>query len=233
MFKTLLKNPLMVWIKRTFLNIEIEREYVSSKLRIGFMCLVQKTTFGYSNTIYENVTLVNAVLGDFTYIAGGTVIRNTTLGKFCSIGPDILIGLGKHPSSVFVSTHPLFFSILGQAQEIVCDRSYFDEFAPVTIGNDVWIGARAIVLDGVTISDGAIVAAGSLVTKDVPPYAIVGGVPAKVIKYRFEVLEIEFLLKFKWWDKDINWLRTNYKMLHNIKEFITKYPNDVSSVEIA
>ncbi len=212
----------MVWFKRTFSNISFERKNASKKLKIGYMCLVQNTSFGFSNSIYENVTLVNAVLGDLTYVASGTVIRNTTLGKFCSIGPDVLIGLGKHPSNTFVSTHPIFFSIRGQAQEVICDRNYFDEFAPVTIGNDVWIGARAIILDGITIGDGAIIAAGSLVTKDVPPYAIIGGIPAKVIKYRFKIAEIEFLMNFKWWDKDISWLKSNFKCFHDIKGLIAK-----------
>ena len=70
------------------------------------------------------------------------------------------------------------------------------------IGNDVWIGLNATILDGVTIGDGAIVAAGAVVTKDVPPYAVVAGVPAKIIKYRFTESQIDFLLKFRWWEKD-------------------------------
>lgn len=232
MFKAFIKNPIMVWIKRTIANKLIEREYVRNKLKIGYMCLVQNTTFGFCNTIYEKATLVNVALGDFTYIASGTAIRNTTIGKFCSIGPEILIGLGKHPTSMFVSTHPLFFSTRGQAQEVFCDCSCFNETANIIIGNDVWIGARAIILDGVTIGDGAIVAAGSLVNKDVPPYAIVGGVPAKVIKYRFETFEIEWLLRFKWWDKSIDWLRSNYKSLQDVKVFIANNGDDASSAEM-
>lgn len=75
---------------------------------------------------------------------------------------------------------------------------------PVEIENDVWIGTSVIIMDGVKIGDGAILAAGSVVTNNVPPYAIVGGVPAKIMKYRFNSDEIEYLLSFKWWDKDEN-----------------------------
>jgi acetyltransferase-like isoleucine patch superfamily enzyme len=87
----------------------------------------------------------------------------------------------------------------------------------VTIGNDVWLGANVIVLDNITIADGAIVAANSVVTKDVPPYAIVGGTPAKLIKYRFDEADIAFLLEYQWWDKDINWLRENLSLFHDIR----------------
>jgi acetyltransferase-like isoleucine patch superfamily enzyme len=222
MYKILVNNPIIIWLKITVRKYLLERQYKLQHLKIGYMCRFNQCSFGYMNTINDHVTLSGVGLGDFTYVASGTRIISATLGKFCSIGPDILIGLGKHPSNTFVSTHPLFFSTLGQAQEVICDRSYFDEFAPVTIGNDVWIGARAIILDGVNIGDGAIVAAGSLVTKDVPAYAIVGGVPAKVIKYRFEPSEIDFLMNFKWWDKDIRWLKANYKKFHNIKAFVAK-----------
>ncbi|GAB7027938.1 CatB-related O-acetyltransferase [Geotalea toluenoxydans] len=219
MLGSIFKNPLTLYVKYALNSYRLQIKNKHCRLRIGYMCLIVKCKFGYSNTINDFVALKNVDLGDFTYIASGTKINNAILGKFCSIGPDILIGLGKHPANTFVSTHPIFFSTLGQAQEVLCDRDYFDEFAPVAIGNDVWIGARAIILDGVTIGDGAIIAAGSLVTKDVPPYAIVGGVPAKVIKFRFEVEEIEFLMDFKWWDKSINWLNDNYKSLHNINVF--------------
>ncbi len=176
--------------------------------------------FNYMNTISDSVILSHVELGDFTYIGSGTEIGHATIGKFCSIGADILIGLGNHPTNTFVSTHPLFYSTRGQSQIVISDHDYFEEHVPVTIGNDVWIGTRAIVLGGVTIGNGAIVAAGTLVTKDVPPYAIVGGVPAKVLKYRFEDTEIEFLMHFNWWDREIKWLKEHMVSFHNIRKFI-------------
>lgn len=219
LFKLLIKNPMMVWLKRLLQKIGLEWSNRNKSLKIGYMCFVKDCIFGHMNTINDYVILDHVTLGDYTYIAPGTKIQNATLGKFCSVGPEIIIGLGMHPTDTFVSTHPMFYSIRGQAQLIVCDRSIFDEFAPVTIGNDVWIGARVIILDGVCIADGAIVAAGSLVTKDVPPYAIVGGVPAKVIKYRFTSDEIDFFLAYKWWDHDIGWIQKHCANFCNINEF--------------
>ena len=137
-----------------------------------------------------------------------------------------MIGLGKHPTRNFVSTHPAFFSSLGQSQVTFSTESVFEEFAKINIGNDVWIGARAIILDCVNIGDGAIIAACAVVTKDVPDYAVVGGVPAKILRYRFEPNEIKFLKEFTWWDKDISWLRENYYQLHDIKNFI-KFAKDI------
>ena len=218
--KTLLKNPLTVWFAKLIKSKIIEYKNKDKFLKIGYMANATKCKFGIYNTIYNEVSLNEVTLGDFTYIAGNTNISKTTIGKFCSIGPYCKIGLGKHPTKDFVSTHPVFFSTLKQAQVTFADRNYFDEFAYIIIGNDVWLGANVIVVDGVKIGDGAIVAAGSVVTKDIPPYTIVGGVPAKIIKYRFEKEEIKKLLQLKWWDMDVEYLKENFIKFHNIKSLI-------------
>jgi acetyltransferase-like isoleucine patch superfamily enzyme len=124
-----------------------------------------------------------------------------------------------------VSTHPIFYSTKAQAGITFADRDYFEERKPIKIGNDVFIGANVIVLDGVTIGDGAIIAAGAVVTKNVPPYSIYGGVPAKLIRYRFEQETIDFLVNFQWWNKDREWLKNNFKYFHNIKEFFEEFAN--------
>lgn len=216
----IIRNPLTVWFAKLIKSKIIEYKNKDKFLKIGYMANATKCKFGIYNTIYNEVSLNEVTLGDFTYIAGNTNISKTTIGKFCSIGPYCKIGLGKHPTKDFVSTHPVFFSTLKQAQVTFADINYFDEFAYIIIGNDVWLGANVIVVDGVKIGDGAIVAAGSVVTKDIPPYAIVGGVPAKIIKYRFEKEEIKKLLQLKWWDMDVEYLKENFIKFHNIKSLI-------------
>lgn len=175
--------------------------------------------FGEYNTLYEGAALLHVAIGDFSYVGAHSRISNAKIGKYCSIGPDVIAGMGTHPTRTFVSTHPAFYSTARQAYISFVRESCFQEFASISIGNDTWIGARAIIVDGVSIGDGAIVCAGAVVTKDVPAFAVVGGVPARLIRYRFSSEEIEQLLAFQWWDKDIEWLRNNAKAFCNVRSF--------------
>jgi acetyltransferase-like isoleucine patch superfamily enzyme len=217
----LIKNPLSLWLAKLFLAKKLEWQYKTQKLKIGYLSYARNSDFGFYNTLQDNVSLINVDIDDFTYISFGTAIAKTKIGKFCSIGPDCKIGLGKHPVTKFVSTHPAFFSPTKRAQLSFTEQDYFIESENITIGNDVWIGANVIVVDGVHISDGAVVAAGSVVTKDIPPYAIVGGVPAKIIRYRFEEKDIKKLLKLQWWNMDREYLKNNFKKFHDINEFFS------------
>jgi len=214
--KTILKNPFTIWIVKLCRAKFYQLKFYKNKLKIGYNSYAKSSTFGYANFIKNNVTINKSKLDNYTYVSDGTKIQYTTIGKFCSIGPECQIGLGKHPVS-FVSTHPAFYST--SPYITFSDKNYYGEFENISIGNDVWIGSRVIVLDGVTISDGAIVAAGSLVTKNVPPYAIVGGVPAKIIKYRFEKEVINKLLQEKWWNQDKSFLKNNFYKFHSIDNY--------------
>lgn len=157
-----------------------------------------KTDLAGSNRFGKGTNISDSKIGRHTYIVNARIVR-AEIGAFCSIGPEVNIGgLGNHPTN-WLSTHPAFYSILKQSGKTFTEINLFDELKPNKIGNDVWIGAKALILDGVSIGDGAIVAAGAVVTKDVPAYAIVGGVPAKVIRSRFEPKVIEALLKLQWW----------------------------------
>lgn len=144
-------------------------------------------------------------VGAFTSITNDNIhqqqlgISNAIIGRYCSIAPGVILSPAMHPVGALGTA----FCITGQLHGFATFPCPFDtdlsKGDPVIIGNDVWIGANAIIMRGVTIGDGAIVAAGAIVTKDVPPYAIVGGIPAKVIRYRFDESLIQRLLASQWW----------------------------------
>ena len=158
----------------------------------------EDVVFSYHVRLYGATTLSNASIGRHTYLYGSKA-ANISIGSFCSVGPGTRLGgMGTHPLNM-ISTHPVFFSLRKQSGLTFADESHFEEYRATKIGNDVWVGADAIVIDGIEIGDGAVVAAGAVVTKDVPAYAVVAGVPARVIKYRFSPPDVEMLLKIKWW----------------------------------
>lgn len=164
--------------------------------------------FSSHNHIYRRAYLRNTTLGRMTYVAEVSRIGFADIGAFGSIGPNVLLGgLGSHPVDR-LSTHPAFYSARLQAGDTFSQIDIIEELPRVSVGNDVWIGAGSIVLDGVSIGDGAIIAAGAVVNKDVPPYAIVGGVPARIIRYRFDEETIDALLEWRWWELDNNQLQT-------------------------
>ncbi len=165
----------------------------------------RRSSFSGYNRLYRETVVSNATLGRFTYITDAK-ISNAVVGSFCSVGPGAMIGgLGRHPTN-WISTHPVFYSNRKQAGISFTDRQHMEEAPQVSIGNDVWIGANAIVLDGINIGDGAIIAAGAVVTNDIEPYSIVGGVPARLIRKRFDIETVARLQQMKWWDWPVNLL---------------------------
>lgn len=142
-------------------------------------------------------------LGDYSYIARNSSITNCIIGKFCSIGPNFCCGLGIHPVNG-ISTSPMFYSTAKQNGITLCNKSKVEESRQTIIENDVYIGANVTVLDGVRIGNGAVIGAGAVVTKNIPPYAIAVGVPAVIKKYRFDEESIAKLLKIEWWNKGID-----------------------------
>jgi acetyltransferase-like isoleucine patch superfamily enzyme len=134
------------------------------------------------------------------------MMSGVNVGRFTCIGPHFICGYGDHPTN-FISTSPVFYSTRKQCGVSFAETSRYDEKRQTTIGNDVWIGARVFVRDGVTIGNGALIAAGAVVTNDVPEYAIAGGVPAKLIRYRFEDDVVRQLLELQWWNWNEDKLR--------------------------
>jgi len=180
-----------------------------------------RCVFGGNNVIHQGVKLSDTKIGRFSYIASGSEVNGAVIGSFCSIGPQTLIGLGTHPSKSFVSTYPAFFSQDNSGCRVsFIEKNLFEEYPPVEIGNDVWIGARAMILDGIKVGDGAIIAAGAVVNKNVEPYSIVGGIPAKLIRKRFADEVIDSLLQFQWWNKEISWIKRNADNFRDEKGFL-------------
>ena len=154
-----------------------------------------------NNVIYDYTQIISSEISSYSYVGSHSKIINSSIGKFCSIASNVNIGLGVHPKNS-ISTSPVFYSTRLQAGKTFSKIQKYEELIRVNIKNDVWIGVGAIVLDGVTIGDGAIVAAGAVVTKSIPPYSIYGGVPAKEIGKRFSDEKINFLLSLEWWNFD-------------------------------
>jgi acetyltransferase-like isoleucine patch superfamily enzyme len=181
---------------------------------------------GY-NSVGENTRLLDCSFGFGSYIGRNVQLSAVKIGRYCSIGSFITNSIGRHPSSKFVSTHPAFFSIGKAAGFTFSNCQKFEELkyaskperVIVKIGNDVWIGDNVLIMDGVTIGDGAIIGAGSVVTKNIEPYSINVGIPAKPIKHRFSQKQIDFLLQFKWWNKDLKWIRENSDIFSDIDNF--------------
>jgi acetyltransferase-like isoleucine patch superfamily enzyme len=167
------------------------------------------TKISSKSAIQRFVIIRQSNIGEFSYIGHNSNIFRATIGKFCSVSRYVNIGLSSHPSN-FLSTSPIFFSSNNAIGYKWIDKdAYDDQPAPIFIGNDVWIGMNATIMGGVNVGNGAIVAAHSVVTKDVPPYAIVAGVPAKIIRYRFDNLLISKLESICWWDMPESVLKKN------------------------
>ena len=214
------KNPISIWLFWLIHNTFLEIKYFKKRIRLGYLTNVRKSIFEGNNVLYDGVRFWYSTLGKYSYIAKNAQISRTSIGKFCAIGPNVMMGLGTHPTSQFVSIHPAFYSTLKQSSVTFVSSNLFKEQSNIIIGNDVWIGANVLIADGVEIANGAIVAAGAVVTKNIGPYEIVGGVPAKLIKKRFTESQINFLQKFEWWNKDKTWLMKNSSAMKDIESFI-------------
>ncbi len=155
--------------------------------------LDNNVSFFGNNIVEEGVTI-----GKCSYFSHYTRICKTKLGKYCSVAHNCTIGATRHPTD-WLSTSPFQFS-----HWLIPDVKIqnFETAFETEIGNDVWIGANVVIRDGIKIGNGAIIAAGSIVVKNVPDYAIVAGVPAAIKKYRFDKVTIDKLLRLKWWDLD-------------------------------
>ncbi|GAA0739253.1 CatB-related O-acetyltransferase [Clostridium oceanicum] len=207
--------------------------------------IFENWTKGY--IIKDHITNKNIEVGDYSYYSGfyhgkhfedycvrylspdRDDVDKLKIGKFCSIGSGasfIMAGNQGHRHD-FITSYPFFYmNSNGEFGKDTIDG--FQKASDTIIGNDVWIGTEAIIMPGVKVGDGAIIGTRALVTKDVDPYTIVGGNPAKPIRKRFSDKEIEMLLEIKWWNLSIEKIRENMNLLcsNNIKKLYTTLKND-------
>lgn len=189
-----------------FKNSKI-RSYIFNEKILGQELIIEKNTF---------ISDLVKSIGSYTYIGNNVMLINcSTIGSFCSISHNVKIGLDNHALD-YISTSPVVYS----KSRGWIDKTSFEFEKSVIIGNDVLISANAMVMSGITIGTGAVIGAGAFVNKDVPPYAIVAGIPARIIRYRFDEKTIERLLSSKWWEKSKKELQAYKDKFNNVPLFL-------------
>jgi acetyltransferase-like isoleucine patch superfamily enzyme len=218
----------LIAIKRHFPVLRSVKHYVRSvtlklsndHLFLGRRCVVAETTFGRYVRAGNEVILSSSHIDSYTYVGDGCVINRTTIGKYCSIATGVQLGSGSHPTDTFVSSHPIFYlyrPVFGW-DYVVSDHA--PEYAPTVVGNDVWIGTRATIRDGVRIGDGVVIGAGALVLNDLEPFGIYVGIPAKLVRFRFEPAQVAFLKHCQWWNRDEAWIRKNAAKFRGVNDLM-------------
>lgn len=175
----------------------------------------------------QEPTYTMVTFGNMSYIVGGVIQSSTPaqvhmlVGNYCQIAHNTTFEMGLNHAFSGVTAYP-FGNVWGYSREDTIKRSLANR-QQLIIGHDVWIGGNATIIKGVKIGNGAIIGTNAVVTKDVPPYAIVGGNPAKIIRYRFSPEVIEALDKIKWWYWPLEKVKANRQYMENVEEFIKKF----------
>ena len=165
-----------------------------------FAPIIIDSKISSKSTIGRGSSVRNSIIDKHSYCGEECTINNTRIGRFCSIARHVAIGLAEHPMN-WGSTSPAFqYTAFRHSPVRRLGNHQVSPNKTTIIGSDVWIGENVIVKQGVRIGHGACIGSGCVVTKDVPPYAVVGGVPGKIIKYRFSPEIIDLLLQSEWWD---------------------------------
>jgi phosphonate metabolism protein (transferase hexapeptide repeat family) len=161
---------------------------------------VRDSSFGQYCEVMARTKVTESEFGDYSYVAEDSDIMSTRLGKFCSIAAHVRINPGNHPLERVALSHFTYRSSAYGLGDDDADLFAWRQAHAVTLGHDVWIGHGVVVLPGVSIGNGAAIGAGAVVSKDVPPFAIVVGVPGRVLRFRFAPDIIAALQRIAWWD---------------------------------
>ena len=198
------------------MNFEFLYSKILKKLKGRALRNVKK---GREVKIYSGCQIVDSVIDDFTYCSYDTKINKAKIGKFCSIASRVTIGAAEHPMD-WISTSPVFEDVKNSGTSVKFATEKLPPVKTTTIGHDVWIGEGAMIKQGITIGNGAVIGAMAMVTKDVPPYAIAAGIPAKVIRYRFDEDTIKALQESEWWNYSDDKLKEMGKNIRNPQFFL-------------
>ena len=218
-------------IYRGIIQRRIKRKYPGLS-NAGNCVKIKQCTFEGYNAVHSGATLYKCLMGRCSYVGKNSQLYYTRVGRYCSIADNVIVCIGNHPTQ-FGSTFPSFYYDTSKqigfsfhkGQPLYADiyKKVDEEHdIHVDIGNDVWIGSHALLLGGVRIGDGAVIGAGSVVTKDVEPYSIVAGVPAKIIRKRFDDDTILRLLQRKWWNDPFEWVSENYINYLNVEQLLSQ-----------
>ena len=187
------------WLKAILKHMLLVHRFPSSKIYFGAV-VDKRSTLGAHTVLFPNTVLQNSELDSYSYVQQNSVLSSVRLGKFCSIASNVHIGLANHPTHM-VSTSPVFYD---NTQPLPFFFNIIDSFNVVmpktVIASDVWIGQGVMIKSGVQVGVGAVIGAGAVVTKNIEPYSIVAGVPAKHIKWRFDESIRVQLIRSQWWE---------------------------------
>ena len=218
-------------------NLKEHLLYLYNKRRLkGIVKFTSKTHISHDSE-FEGMNAVGKLCSFKGKMGLGSYIGNynyfsANIGRFSSLGSNIRQIIESHPyKEPFVSTSPMFYSLKQQNGQTFADKQYFTEYRYLDaqseiafeIGNDCWIGNSVTIIGGVKIGDGAVILSHAVVTKDIPPYAIAGGVPAKIIHYRYDSETINFLQEIKWWNNSPEWFTKNWRLLIDIDKLKEYY----------
>ncbi len=204
--------------------LDFSQTLTAEKPLIHPTCVVKNCSFGRYVELGDHCVAEETAFGDYTYLFGSNDVIYTDLGKFNSIATGVRINPVQHPMRERAAAHHLTYRAshygLGEDDAALID---WRRQRRVTTGNDVWIGHNAVIMGGVALGDGAVVGAGAVVTHDVRPYEIVGGVPARHMGWRYDEDTVAALLRIRWWDWSHEELKERLKDFNDVPAFIKKY----------
>lgn len=195
---------------------------IHPKAKIYNGCNCENSILNAYSRLKTNVEFRDSILGDYSYVSSNSIVNMTEIGKFTSIGPGCYIGLWEHDTDV--STHS-FYLYESSGEFVKGYSNYKKDKIKTFLGNDVWVGANVSIKKGVKIGNGAIIGSSAVITKDVEPFSIVVGNPAKLLKYRYSKEDIELMQKAAWWDLPREKLQQliDDNLFHDFDVFKSKY----------